>query len=172
MVDTGLEDIDEIPASTVDEDRVHNKENEEPLDYVPDFFQPASLYEQPPYSPAEQRPYPQLEHPSVRFPPPPSPPLGLSPVRPPPPPLPLSVVGDMITQRTVDRKKRARLRRRVRDQKRREKRREEVHRVPGPIVPEPPGVNVAIGNNVSHVKIGPITLNVVVQPTAGALSRS
>ena len=109
MVDTGLEDIDEIPASTVDEDWVHNKENEEPLDYVPDSFQPASLCEQPPYSPAEQRPYPQLEHPSVRFPPPPSPPLGLSPVRPPPPPLPLSVVGDMITQRTMDRKKQARL---------------------------------------------------------------
>ena len=73
---------------------------------------------------------------------------------------------------TMDRKKQARLQRRVRDQKRRETRREEVHRVPGPIVPGPPEVNVAIGNNVSHVKIGTITLNVVVQPTAGALSRS
>ena len=73
---------------------------------------------------------------------------------------------------TMDRKKQARLQRRVRDQKRRETRREEVHRVPGPIVPGLLGVNVTIGNNISHIKIGPIVLNVVIQPTAGALSRS
>ena len=47
-----------------------------------------------------------------------------------------------------------------------------MHGMPGPIVLGLLEINIAIGNNVSHVKIGLIMLNGVVQPTPGALSRS
>jgi hypothetical protein len=141
-----------------EEEAVENKENDE--FHSAQFRTPAQPPSSPSVSQFGQPPSPFVQ---ISLACPPSPPLGISPIR----SLctPLSAVETVMPLGKMNSKQWVRQRRKARDQKRRQKRQEarEAGVTGGDGVIGGDGVTIDIGSGSSHVHIGPITLNLTRQ---------